>query len=144
MVESSNPPSHQELVVIEEVEQSSLQTSGTTISFYPVDSHFIPPICRALVILIENSKVSGFLPIEREWIDKFISHGYEDTFRIFNREPNQYTWWDMKSGARARNVGWRIDYFYVSEDLLVSLTGAFIMPDIMGSDHCPIGITLNV
>lgn len=91
----------------------------------------------------ENSKISGFLPIEREWIDKFVSHGYMDTFRIFNKEPNQYTWWDLKSGARARNVGWRIDYFYVSEDLLSSLTGAFIMPDVMGSDHCPIGITLN-
>ncbi len=92
----------------------------------------------------ENSKVSGFLPIERKWIDKFVSHGYIDTFRIFNKEPDQYTWWDLKSGARARNVGWRIDYFYVSEDLLPLLTGAFIMPDIMGSDHCPIGITLNI
>jgi len=91
-----------------------------------------------------NSTVSGFLPIEREWIDKLVTHGYIDTFRIFNKEPDQYTWWDMKSGARARNVGWRIDYFYVSEDLLASLTGAFIMPDIMGSDHCPIGITLNI
>ena len=91
-----------------------------------------------------NSTVSGFLPIEREWIDKLVTHGYIDTFRIFNKEPDQYTWWDMKSGARARNVGWRIDYFYVSEDLLSSLTGAFIMPDVMGSDHCPIGITLNI
>ena len=92
----------------------------------------------------ENSKVSGFLPSERAWIDKLLTHGYVDTFRIFNKEPNQYSWWDMKSGARARNVGWRIDYFYVSENLLSSLTGAFIMPDIIGSDHCPIGITLNI
>ena len=91
-----------------------------------------------------NSTVSGFLPIEREWINKFVSHGYIDTFRIFNKESDQYTWWDMKSGARARNVGWRIDYFYVSDDLLSSLTGAFIMPEVMGSDHCPIGITLNI
>ncbi len=92
----------------------------------------------------ENSKVSGFLPIEREWIDRLVAHGYVDTFRVFNKEPGQYTWWDLKSGARSRNVGWRIDYFYVSEDLLPWLTGAFIMPDIMGSDHCPIGITLNI
>ncbi|HEY97315.1 MAG TPA: exodeoxyribonuclease III [Dehalococcoidia bacterium] len=92
----------------------------------------------------ENSKISGFLPIERKWMDKFVNHGYVDTFRIFNKEPSQYTWWDLKSGARARNVGWRIDYFYVSDDLLSSLTGAFIMPDVMGSDHCPIGITLNI
>jgi exodeoxyribonuclease-3 len=92
----------------------------------------------------ENSKVSGFLPKERAWIDKFISHGYVDTFRVFNQEPNQYTWWDLKSGARARNVGWRIDYFFVSENLLPSVTGAFILPDVMGSDHCPIGITLKI
>ncbi|MCX7912020.1 MAG: exodeoxyribonuclease III [Dehalococcoidales bacterium] len=92
----------------------------------------------------ENSKVSGFLPEERAWIDKFISHGYVDTFRHFYPdEPNQYTWWDLKSGARARNVGWRIDYFFVSEDLLPALRDAFIMPDVMGSDHCPIGIILE-
>lgn len=92
----------------------------------------------------ENSKVSGFLPIERQWLDRFVAHGYVDTFRQFNKEPGHYSWWDMKSGARARNVGWRIDYFFVSADLLPSLTGAFIMPEVMGSDHCPVGITLNV
>jgi exodeoxyribonuclease-3 len=92
----------------------------------------------------ENSKVSGFLPEERAWIDKFISHGYVDTFRQFSQEPNQYTWWDMKSGARARNVGWRIDYFFVSENLLPAVTSAFILPEIMGSDHCPIGITMKL
>jgi exodeoxyribonuclease-3 len=91
----------------------------------------------------ENSKVSGFLPEERAWIDKFVSHGYVDTFRHYHKEPDQYTWWDLKSGARQRNVGWRIDYFFISEDLLPSLTGAFIMPGVMGSDHCPIGITLK-
>jgi exodeoxyribonuclease-3 len=92
----------------------------------------------------ENSKISGFLPIEREWMDRFVSHGYVDTFRHFNKEPAQYTWWDMKSDARARNVGWRIDYFFVSEDLLPSVKDAFIMPDVMGSDHCPIGLVLEL
>ena len=92
----------------------------------------------------ENSKVSGFLPIERQWIDELVSHGYVDTFRQLNQETGQYSWWDMKSGARARNVGWRIDYFFVSEDLLPSLSGAFIMPEVMGSDHCPVGISLKV
>jgi exodeoxyribonuclease III len=92
----------------------------------------------------ENSKISGFLPEERAWIDTFISRGYVDTFRHFCEEPGRYTWWDMKTGARQRNVGWRIDYFFISENLLQALTGAFIMPDVMGSDHCPIGITLNV
>jgi exodeoxyribonuclease-3 len=91
----------------------------------------------------ENEKVSGFLPMEREWIDKFIDHGFVDTFRHFNKEPHQYTWWDLKSGARERNVGWRIDYFFVSENLLPSVSRAFIMPEVMGSDHCPIGIILR-
>ena len=91
----------------------------------------------------ENGKVSGFLPEERAWIDKFIAHGYVDTFRQFNREPGQYTWWDMKSGARVRNVGWRLDYFFVSDNLLPALKEAFIMPDVTGSDHCPVGIVLK-
>ena len=90
-----------------------------------------------------NETVSGFLPMEREWIDKFITHGYVDTFRRFNQEPGQYTWWDFKSGARARNVGWRLDYFFVSENMLPAMAEAFIMPDVMGSDHCPVGIVIK-
>jgi exodeoxyribonuclease III len=92
----------------------------------------------------ENSKVSGFLPMERAWIDTFISHGYVDTFRRYHTEPNLYTYWDIKTGARARNVGWRIDYFFVSENLLPSVSSAFIMSEVTGSDHCPIGITLKL
>ena len=91
----------------------------------------------------ENSKVSGFLPMERAWIDKFIAHGYIDSFRRFNQEPSQYTWWDLKSGARERNVGWRLDYLFVSENLLPSVADSFIMPEVMGSDHCPVGIVLK-
>jgi len=90
----------------------------------------------------ENSKVSGFLPEERAWIDTFLAHGYADTFRQFHKEPNQYSYWDIKTGARARNVGWRIDYFFVSEDLLPAVKEAFIMPEVAGSDHCPVGIIL--
>jgi exodeoxyribonuclease-3 len=92
----------------------------------------------------ENSKISGFLPQEREWIDKLISHGYIDTFREFSQEGGNYTYWDMKTGARKRNIGWRIDYFYISESLRKSLKSAFILKDIMGSDHCPIGIDLSI
>jgi exodeoxyribonuclease-3 len=92
----------------------------------------------------ENVKNTGFLPEERAWMDKFVSHGYVDTFRQFHREPGQYSYWDMKTGARARNVGWRIDYFFVSENLMPSVTGAFIQPDVTGSDHCPVGITLKI
>ncbi len=91
----------------------------------------------------ENSKKSGFLPEERAWMDKFVAHGYVDTFRHYNQEPNQYSYWDIKTGARARNVGWRIDYFFVSENLLPAITKAFIMPEVMGSDHCPVGIILK-
>ncbi|MFC1948384.1 exodeoxyribonuclease III [Chloroflexota bacterium] len=91
-----------------------------------------------------NEKVSGFLPIEREWIDRFIDHGFIDTFRHYNKEPGQYTWWDVKTRARERNIGWRIDYFFISENLLPFLSDAFIMPDITGSDHCPIEIILKI
>ncbi len=91
----------------------------------------------------ENAKNTGFLPEERAWIDKLLAHGYVDTFRHFHQETGQYSYWDMKTGARARNVGWRIDYFYVSQNLLPSLSDAFILAEVMGSDHCPIGITLK-
>jgi exodeoxyribonuclease-3 len=92
----------------------------------------------------ENSKVSGFLPAERAWMDRFESHGYVDTFRMFNRDGGHYTFWDVVSGARARNVGWRIDYFYVSENMRNDVKEAFIMADVMGSDHCPIGLKLGI
>ena len=92
----------------------------------------------------ENEKNSGFLPEERAWMDKFIASGFRDTFRQLNQEPNDYTWWDMKTRARDRNVGWRIDYFFVTQNLIKSVTRAFIMPEVMGSDHCPIGIILSL
>ena len=92
----------------------------------------------------ENSKVSGFLPIERAWIDKLLAHGFIDTFRFFNSDPGHYTWWDLKSRARSRNVGWRIDYFFISDNLKKDLKSAFIMSEVMGSDHCPIGIDLEL
>ncbi|MEA3442782.1 MAG: exodeoxyribonuclease III [Chloroflexota bacterium] len=91
----------------------------------------------------KNEKTSGFLPIERVWMDKLVAHGYVDAFRYFNKEPNQYTWWDLRTKARDRNIGWRLDYFFVSENLLSSVTRAFIMPQVMGSDHCPVGIELK-
>jgi exodeoxyribonuclease-3 len=91
----------------------------------------------------ENEKSSGFLPIERDWIDKFISHGYFDSFRQFVKEPRMYSWWDYKTRARDRNIGWRLDYFFVSHNILSNLKGAFIQKNIMGSDHCPVGIVLE-
>ncbi|MGC8604304.1 MAG: exodeoxyribonuclease III [Desulfomonilaceae bacterium] len=91
----------------------------------------------------ENSKVSGFLPVERQWIDKAVNKGYLDTFRRLNGDLVQYSWWDMKSGARTRNIGWRIDYVFVSSDLEKYVKQAFILTDVQGSDHCPVGIDLE-
>jgi exodeoxyribonuclease-3 len=92
----------------------------------------------------ENEKTSGFLPEEREWIDRLIKSGFVDTLREFNKDAGSYTWWDLKTRARERNVGWRIDYFFISENLKDKLKSAFIMPEVYGSDHCPIGIELEV
>lgn len=92
----------------------------------------------------ENEKNTGFLPEERQWIDKIINLGYVDIFRKFNKEPEQYTYWDMFTRARERNVGWRIDYFMVSNDIEKFITKAQIHSDIFGSDHCPISIELKI
>jgi len=91
----------------------------------------------------ENVKNTGFLPEEREWVSKFIAKGYIDTFRHFNKEPGHYSWWDYKTGARARDIGWRIDYFFVSSGFLSNVKKAYILKDVMGSDHCPVGIELK-
>lgn len=92
----------------------------------------------------ENANTSGFMRIERDWLDQLFSKGYHDTFRMFHPgEPENYTWWDMKTGARKRNVGWRIDYFIVSEELKDKVKDAFVLCNVLGSDHCPVGITLK-
>lgn len=91
----------------------------------------------------ENEKSPGFLPAEREWVTRFLSHGYHDTFRLFTPAPGHYTWWDLKSGARRRNIGWRIDYFFVSDELRPRVREAAILPHVEGSDHCPITLTLD-
>jgi exodeoxyribonuclease-3 len=93
----------------------------------------------------ENEGVSGFLPVERAWLDKFVAHGYVDTFRhVHGDEPGCYSWWSYRMRARARNVGWRIDYFFVSEELKGSVRDAWIETDVHGSDHCPVGLELDV
>jgi exodeoxyribonuclease-3 len=91
----------------------------------------------------ENSTVSGFLPEEREWMDRFVEGGLVDTFRLFHKEPGQYSWWDFKSRARERNVGWRIDYFFVDKASASLVKDAFILSNVQGSDHCPVGISLE-
>ena len=73
-----------------------------------------------------------------------LDNGFIDTFRQFEAGPGHYSWWDMQSRARERNVGWRIDYFFVSSEILPALKRAFILPEVLGSDHCPVGIELEV
>lgn len=92
----------------------------------------------------ENEDVSGFLPIERAWMDEFVGHGFVDTFRHFTKEPDHYSWWSLRTRARERNIGWRLDYIFVTENLLDSLTEASIRPEVMGSDHCPVEIRLSM
>ena len=90
----------------------------------------------------ENEKISGFLPEERAWINKFLSEGYVDTFREFNKKPDQYSWWSYRTKARERNVGWRLDYFFVNIELMEHVESSYILSDVMGSDHAPIGLDL--
>jgi len=92
----------------------------------------------------ENAKNTGFLPMERAWIDQIIQEGYIDTFRYHNpNKINAYTWWDMKTFARERNVGWRLDYFFISSTLLKYVEKSSILANINGSDHCPIELILK-
>ncbi|MBF0485189.1 MAG: exodeoxyribonuclease III [Candidatus Omnitrophica bacterium] len=91
----------------------------------------------------ENVKNTGFLPEERAWVTQFVNAGFMDTFRHFYKEGGHYSWWDYKTGARARDIGWRIDYFFVDKDFLPHLKKAFILKDVLGSDHCPVGIEIS-
>ena len=92
----------------------------------------------------ENEKNTGFLPIERQWLDEVVKRGYIDTFRFLNPDAkSKYTWWDMKTFARERNVGWRIDYFFVSNNLKDSIKSSIIHENILGSDHAPIELELK-
>jgi exodeoxyribonuclease-3 len=91
----------------------------------------------------ENETNSGFMPIERQRLDALVSAGFVDTFRHFSQDAGNYTWWDYKTGARARNVGWRIDYFFASQNALSRLKSASIEKDVLGSDHCPVSIEIK-
>lgn len=92
----------------------------------------------------ENEKVSGFLPEERLWIDECVEKGFLDSFRVFESGGGHYSWWDMKSYARDRNIGWRIDYFFVDKRLKPKLRSAKIHNDIFGSDHCPVSVEIDL
>jgi exodeoxyribonuclease III len=92
----------------------------------------------------ENSKISGFLPEERAWVDNFLNHGYLDTFREFNKMPEQYSWWSYRTRARERNVGWRLDYFFVNKEFIGYVESSKILVDVIGSDHAPVELDLEL
>ena len=92
---------------------------------------------------IRNAKVSGFLPEERAWLDTFMKNGFIDSFRFFNKQADQYSWWSYRAGSRGNNKGWRIDYCLVSETLKDKLKRALILPEAKHSDHCPVLVEIE-
>ena len=91
----------------------------------------------------ENQKNTGFLPEEREWIDRYLAHGFKDAFRELYPEKQIYTWWTYRFNSRARDIGWRLDYYLVSKNLMQRVEDVVIHGDILGSDHCPVSLILN-
>lgn len=92
----------------------------------------------------DNEDASGFLPVERKWLDKLEEYGYLDTYRYFHPDKVEYSWWSYRTRARERNAGWRIDYHFVTEGLGEKIKDAEIMTDVMGSDHCPVTLELKL
>lgn len=93
---------------------------------------------------VGNKKTSGFMPEERAWVNRYIEHGFVDVYRLLHPERAQYTWWTYRMMARQRNLGWRIDYFLVSENLVSRINNVVIHDDILGSDHCPVSLLIDV
>lgn len=91
-----------------------------------------------------NSKTTGFLPIERTWLDQFMNKGFVDTFRFLHPTlTGQYTWWTYRGDCRERNIGWRIDYFFVSKNFISKILKSYHLPHVSGSDHCPIVLEIK-
>jgi exodeoxyribonuclease-3 len=90
-----------------------------------------------------NANTSGFLPEEREWMEQFINSGFVDSFRYFNQEPHQYSWWSYRAGSRAKNLGWRIDYNFVTDNLKKRISRSVILPSAIHSDHCPVLLEMS-
>jgi exodeoxyribonuclease-3 len=91
----------------------------------------------------KKKNVSGFLPEEREWVSKFLESGFIDSFRAFDESPDKYSWWSYRANSRAKNLGWRLDYHMVSENLRNRMKGAVILADVHHSDHCPIVLEID-
>jgi exodeoxyribonuclease-3 len=97
-----------------------------------------------LVRAKENQKTSGFLPEEREALDRWVQSGFIDAFRHLQPNAREYSWWTYRFNARARNIGWRLDYHLVAEELIPSVEGARILGHVLGSDHCPVELSLTL
>jgi len=121
------------IMSLKQEKKNMLITGDFNICHKPIDINFPK----------KHENTSGFLPEEREWFDSFVALGFVDTFRIFNQEPNQYTWWSYRSRAREKNLGWRIDYFLCSEEMKDKVANAAIYPNAVHSDHCPIVVELK-
>jgi len=93
---------------------------------------------------VRNSKISGFLPEEREWMTGFLNSGFIDSFRHLNKQPHNYSWWSYRANARANNKGWRIDYNMVTENMKEQIKRAAILPQAMHSDHCPVLVEMDL
>lgn len=91
----------------------------------------------------QNENNAGYLPVERAWMDKFLDLGFVDIFRRRTADPHHYTWWSYRPGVREKNIGWRIDYFIISPELERFVVNAYHQPQVLGSDHCPIGLELK-
>ena len=92
----------------------------------------------------QNEKNSGFLPEERAWIDKYLEHNFVDIYREMHGDKVEYTWWTYRMNARARNIGWRLDYFLVSKELVSQINQVEILGQVTGSDHCPVSLELTL
>jgi len=91
----------------------------------------------------QNENNTGFLPEEREWIDRYLEHGFEDAYRSLYPDRVEYTWWTYRMNARARNVGWRLDYFLVSQGLMDRVRDVVVHDEVPGSDHCPVALLID-
>ena len=92
---------------------------------------------------VRNKNVSGFLPEERLWLDRFIDLGFVDSFRYINKKPDNYSWWSYRANSREKNKGWRIDYNFVKNNLVEKITNSYILNNVYHSDHCPVVLELN-
>lgn len=123
----------EQMLQLKDSGKNIIVTGDYNIAHHPIDV-YSPKNCEGK---------SGYLPEERAWLDKIEKAGFVDTFRMFDEGENNFTWWSYRTKARERNAGWRLDYFYVNEEIKDKVKSAKILSDIYGSDHCPVTLELD-